>query len=368
PKTIHSEISRRGRLPFEECLQLSLSLTAALDHLHKGGLVHRDIKPSNIIFVNGVPKLADIGLVADTDDAKSFVGTEGFIPPEGPGTPQADIYSLGKVLYEIATGKDRQSFPEPPTLVADFPERERFLELNEVIIRACETNLRTRYHTAEEIHSDLVFLLSGKSVKHLRAMERRLAIMTRIGVVTVAVIVLAAFPYFMAIKEARHAKREAGRARLAEADAKEKLWGAYLAQAQAGRWSHRPGRRFDGLELIKKAAEIRPSLELRNEAIACMALSDLRLVTELPAIPETDGLGDCLDRKYERYAYADALGTVHICRVQDGAELMQFPGYESRFYALRFSPDGRLLLVACGKLGERVEIVDLSSKQVLLSL
>src|SRR5439155_8074951 len=90
PKTIRSEISRRGRLPFEECLQLSLSLTAALSHLHKGGLVHRDIKPSNIIFVNGIPKLADIGLVADASDAKSYVGTEGFIPPEGPGTPQAD--------------------------------------------------------------------------------------------------------------------------------------------------------------------------------------------------------------------------------------------------------------------------------------
>jgi len=305
PKTIHSEISRRGRLPFEECLQLSLSLTAALDHLHKGGLVHRDIKPSNIIFVNGMPKLADIGLVADADDTKSFVGTEGFIPPEGPGTPQADIYSLGKVLYEIATGKDRRNFPEPPTLVADFPERELFLELNEVIIRACETNLRTRYHSAEEIHSDLALLLSGKSVKHLRAMERRLAIMTRIGLVSVAVMVLGAFPYFMAIKEARHATRDAGRARLAEADAKEKLSGAYLAQAQAGRWSHRPGRRFGGLELLKKAAEIRPSLELRNEAIACMALSDLRLVTDLPAIPETGRLGECLDRKYERYVYAD---------------------------------------------------------------
>src|SRR5437667_9456744 len=63
PKTIRSEITRRGRLPFEECLQLSLSPTAGLGHLHKAGLVHRDIKPSNIIFVNGAPKLADIGLV-----------------------------------------------------------------------------------------------------------------------------------------------------------------------------------------------------------------------------------------------------------------------------------------------------------------
>src|SRR6266705_2033197 len=137
PKTIGSEISRRGRLPFEECLQLSLSLTATLSHLHKGGLVHRDIKPSNIIFVNGRPRLADIGLVAAASEAKSFVGTEGFIPPEGPGAAQADIYSLGKVLYEIATGKDRQSFPEPPTLLEEFADRKQLLELNEIILKAC---------------------------------------------------------------------------------------------------------------------------------------------------------------------------------------------------------------------------------------
>ena len=149
PKTIRTEISRRGRLPFDECLQLSLSLTAALGHLHEGGLVHRDIKPSDIIFVNGLPKLADIGLVAQVGEAKSYVGTEGFIPPEGPGTAQADLYSLGKVLYEIATGKDRQNFPEPPTLLEEFADRNLFLELNEVIIKACETDLRSRYHSAE---------------------------------------------------------------------------------------------------------------------------------------------------------------------------------------------------------------------------
>src|SRR5438477_2453849 len=201
PKTIRTEISRRGRLPFEECLQLSLSLTAALSHLHKGGLVHRDIKPSNIIFVNGIPKLADIGLVADTSEAKSYVGTEGFIPPEGPGTPQADIYSLGKVLYEIATGKDRQSFPEPPTLLEEFGDRERFLELNEVIIRACENDPKKRYPSAEHMHSELVLLQSGKSVKRLHLVERRLKIMTRIGVGTVAIMVFGAIPYFLAIRE-----------------------------------------------------------------------------------------------------------------------------------------------------------------------
>src|ERR1041384_3262563 len=49
PKTIRSEISPRGRLPLGECLQLGLSLTAALSYLHKAGLVHRDIKLSNTL-------------------------------------------------------------------------------------------------------------------------------------------------------------------------------------------------------------------------------------------------------------------------------------------------------------------------------
>src|SRR5206468_2532672 len=79
----------------------SLALTSALAFLHEQGLIHRDIKPSNIIFVQGQPKLADIGLVAGSDETCSFVGTEGFIPPEGPGTPAADVYSLGKVLMEL---------------------------------------------------------------------------------------------------------------------------------------------------------------------------------------------------------------------------------------------------------------------------
>ena len=63
PRTLKRELQQHGRLPFEECVRIGLALTNALAHLHKSGLVHRDVKPSNIIFVNSVPKLADIGLV-----------------------------------------------------------------------------------------------------------------------------------------------------------------------------------------------------------------------------------------------------------------------------------------------------------------
>src|SRR5262249_4352885 len=81
PKSLKSELHSRGRLSLEACLQIGLSLSTALQHLHKHGLVHRDVKPSNIIFVNGRPKLADIGLVASTEATMSFVGTAGYLPP-----------------------------------------------------------------------------------------------------------------------------------------------------------------------------------------------------------------------------------------------------------------------------------------------
>src|SRR5678815_4450104 len=93
PKTLKSELARRSRLLVDECLSIGLSLTDALGALHRNGLVHRDIKPANIIFVGGKPKIADIGLVASTGQL-SYVGTEGYVPPEGPGSAPADLYSL----------------------------------------------------------------------------------------------------------------------------------------------------------------------------------------------------------------------------------------------------------------------------------
>jgi serine/threonine protein kinase len=83
PKTLQSEMRRCGRLPPAECVSLGLNLTLALGHLHRHGLIHRDIKPANIIFVQDIPKLADLGLVTTFDNTCSFVGTEGFIAPEG---------------------------------------------------------------------------------------------------------------------------------------------------------------------------------------------------------------------------------------------------------------------------------------------
>ena len=205
PKTLSRVIQERGRLSYEECITLGLTLNLALGHLHRHGLIHRDVKPSNIIFVNGVPKLADIGLVTDLVGAESFVGTEGFIPPEGPNSSQADLYALGKVLYEASMGKDRNEFPEPFTELGMDSESRALMELNAVLIRACAPDPKQRYRRAEEMNADLALLHNRESVRGKHALERRLKLMTRVGVVTVAMIVLGVIPYYLAIREARRA-------------------------------------------------------------------------------------------------------------------------------------------------------------------
>src|SRR5260370_39382478 len=135
-RTLKRALGRQKRLSADESIRLGISLTEALEGLHTRGLTHRDIKPSNIIFTEGVPKLADIGLVAASGQ-QSFVGTEGYVPPEGPGTPQADVYSLGKLLYETCTGKDRLDFPEIDSQFSQRPDREQFLQLNNVLGKPC---------------------------------------------------------------------------------------------------------------------------------------------------------------------------------------------------------------------------------------
>lgn len=164
PRTLRAELKVRGSLSAEEVTCLGLRLAAGLAYLHGQGLVHRDVKPANILYIAGAPKLADAGLVASSDDAQSLVGTAGYIAPEGPGTPQADIYALGKVVYEAAFGKDREEFPALPPDVSSHPDHARKLELNAIVLKACATDKRDRYLTAKELEHDFARLNAGESI------------------------------------------------------------------------------------------------------------------------------------------------------------------------------------------------------------
>jgi TolB-like protein len=164
PCTLSALQRKKGRLATGEAVSIALELARGLTSLHSHGLVHRDIKPANIIFVGGTPKLADIGLVANAQPGQSMIGTEGFIPPEGPGTAAADVYSAGKVLYELNTGLDRKSFPILPTETKDAINHRQFLDLNEIVLRACAPNPSRRYRNADELLRDLSSLHANRGL------------------------------------------------------------------------------------------------------------------------------------------------------------------------------------------------------------
>ncbi len=169
-RTLRADGKASVRWETSVCIDVGLRLAEALNHLHQNGLAHRDVKPSNVIFVNGKAKLADIGLVAARDQ-RTFVGTEGFVPPEGPGSAQADIYSLGKVLYEIATGKDRLDFPELPDELPTGLERKRWLELNKIICDVCDPRISKRnISTAGELAEALQCIQRGTR-RHRRGLS-----------------------------------------------------------------------------------------------------------------------------------------------------------------------------------------------------
>jgi serine/threonine protein kinase/lipoprotein NlpI len=277
PRTLQREIQSRGLLPVQECFRISLCLTNALGYLHAQGLVHRDIKPSNIIFVKGTPKLADIGLVCGTDGTQTSVGTEGYIPPEGSGTPQADLYSLGKVFYEMGTGKNREQFPELPTDLRDNADGAALLEFNEVLLKACASNVRLRYQSAQELETDLALLEMGRSVRAKHSSQKRWASLKVAACVT-AVIAMALVGVWMVQRESSDFGATVSPQSRAEAQ-------AYVQNARilAGRSSsHLEGKQNNPrvIDLLEKAVTLDPG---SAEAHADLALAyTIRLFVYAP--------------------------------------------------------------------------------------
>lgn len=187
PMTLKEFNLRRSRVPADECIDIAVSLARALVGLHTAGLIHRDVKPSNIIFVNRVPKLADIGLVSSSEHTMTSLGTPGYAPPEGGGTAQADVYGLGKIIYQLASGFGPGDFPRLPSDATSRPDVARLMELNEVVLRACHPEPAQRYPSAQALLDDLLLLQAGQSVKELVRTRERLRVVRRVAIAVAAV-------------------------------------------------------------------------------------------------------------------------------------------------------------------------------------
>jgi eukaryotic-like serine/threonine-protein kinase len=251
-------------------------------------------------------------------------------------------------------------------------------ELDWIVMKALEKDRNRRYETANDLAADLQHYLDDEPVKacppsatyRLRKLVRRnRVVLSTLAVVCLALIAGTAVATWQAIR-ATNAERLA-RTRMqaeikaqsatlaqlhltevAEDRAMHRLFDSRLAQARAGALSRRVGQRFDSLGAVAQALKISRDLnlgedrllDLRNAAIACLALPDMRNVKKWNSWPNTWSVS--FDNTLERYARVDRQGVVHIQRGADDAEISLLPGMGPLEAWTRFSPDGHFLALA----------------------
>src|SRR5262249_44401591 len=148
---------------------------------------------------------------------------------------------------------------------------------------------KERYESAEQMHAELALLQSGRSVKHLHHVERRLQLARKIGAVALTLALVATAGVLMAMWRAPVESGLRAEAQSARRDAETKLFESLLVTARAERRSRQAGARWTCLEaidrattLMRKSTNFTSALpELRSEVISALALPDFRELRRL---------------------------------------------------------------------------------------
>jgi len=173
------ELLEQGPLDLATVLRVATDVTRALAAAHARGILHRDLKPENILVGdNGVTRVLDFGIargmVASLDQPRltatgMIVGTPGYISPEqlegGAGDGRSDVFALGIVLYELATGTNPFQGRTPAstaarilTLEPPAPSRANPMfppALDAMAARCLRKDPAARYGSADEVMADL---------------------------------------------------------------------------------------------------------------------------------------------------------------------------------------------------------------------
>jgi len=213
-------------------------------------------------------------------------------------------------------------------------------DLETICLKCLEKDTRQRYGTAKELAEELGRFLSGQPIlarpvgrtaKTWRWCRRK-PVVSSLGALSLLLLLAVAIGSPVAVFRINREKEQATA----------KLWDSYLAQARANRWSGRAGRRFESLEALRKAAEIRPAPELRNEAIGCLALPDLRVIREWHG-GRADPALVSVDADLRLYARSDSRDEIGVRRLADNGLVAHFKLATDRVWLTRLSRDGKLL-------------------------
>jgi serine/threonine protein kinase/WD40 repeat protein len=380
-------------LYYRSVARLIAQVADAVEYAHRHGILHRDLKPANLLVDSeGTPWVTDFGLAKAEDSVDltrsgDLVGTLRYMAPErleGKADARSDVYSLGLTLYEMLTL--RPAFPDEDRallrdrLLHDRPPAPRRIDpliprdLETIVLKAMAPEPEHRFATAAELAEDLRQFLAGKPIRARRVgplerfwrwCRRNPGIACLSGAVLLLLLVLAVGSTLTAwrlgtlLDESEKSKK----------DAVEKLWQSCVDSARAGRMSNRIGQRFNSLAALKEAVRIAREqnmpqerfLLMRNEAIACLALPDLRLVPELSRANSAHATDITDDMSI--YARGDRKGAVSVRRVSDDGEIARFPAFGKGWIStVHLSRDGRYLAVWADRSPEAggVKVWDLS--------
>ncbi len=371
----HSFAGQPESVYFREVARLGAQVADALDYAHRQGVVHRDIKPSNLLLDNqGNVWVTDFGLAKlveseDPSRSQDLVGTLRFMAPErlrGVTSPLGDVYSLGATIYELLTLKPAFAERDQGQLVdqithqppAPLRQHDRRIprDLETLVLKALAKDPKDRFARSAELGDELRRYLESRPIlsRPVGPVEQLWRWSKRnpgLATASIGAALLATALVIGSTLTAVTVRRDSLRIQSAQRQTREVLFESLMAQARAERFSRRVGQRFDSLDALARATVIARELNLtpdhfdrlRDEAIACMALPDLRVTGRVIRRPP-GVLLVAFDPTMTRYALRFRDGTIKVYRVADDAEIDRFAARGDRDAGVfRFSPDGRYL-------------------------